>query len=312
MRATSALLIATLARTLAAGAEAAPGDAARHWAPSLAITTGLLAQDVRSRSRAGSVLGPALSTQPQLVRPATSGDGTLFAAQVGASLELMTPRLADGFADPRLFAHAGAAAAFGSTKNLSREGSVDVIAPPPVLPATFFGESAVVGQGTQTQSEIRRLLVSAGGGVAFSVDWWGLRFRIKPSLEYFREEVRLEGVTNRAILVRGTSGNVEADTRTTILLSQFDDRVRKIQLASAATKAYHGVGPGLELETDVERIGPFMWTMFASGKATAFIGNLEFGTNAVNQFGETAAWNFEKERWAYRANAGIRFRWQPE
>ena len=140
----------------------------------------------------------------------------------------------------------------------------------------------------------------------------GLRLRIKPSIEYFREVVRLEGVTNRAVLVRGTSGNVQADTSTTILLSQYDDRVRQIELASADTKAYHGVGPGLEIETDVERFGPVVWTMFLSGKATAFIGNLEFATNAVDEFGEVAGWNFEKDRWAYRANAGIRFRWLPE
>ncbi len=312
VRAASPLLILTLALPLATGAESQPGDGARRWSPSLAITTGLLAQDAKASSFAGPVIGPVLDPNPQQIRPATDGAGTLLAAEVGASLELMTPRLVDGFAQPRLFVHAGLAAAFGSAKNLALEGALEPLAPPPVLDTTFFGENVVVGQGTQTQAQVQPLLVSAGGGIAFDVDWWGLRLRIKPSIEYFREEIRLEGVTNRAIFVRGTTGNVEADTRTSILLAQYDDRVRKLSLASAVTKAYHGVGPGLEIETDVERIGPFIWSMFVNGKATAFIGNLELATNAVNEFGEAAGWNFEKARWAYRANLGLRFRWLPE
>ena len=301
-----------LALPLAAGAEVAPGDEASRWIPSLAIHTGLLAEDASARSFAGPVLGPVLSTTPQLIRPSASGDGTLLAALVGTSLELMTPRLSAAYAEPRLFLHAGAAATFGSPKNLAREGSYGPLGPPPVLETTFFGENTIVGQGTQTEAQSQRWIVSAGGGVAISVDWFGFRLRIKPSIEYLREVVRLEGVTNRAVLIHGTSGNVFADTSVAILLSQYDDRVRQIELAGAETKAYHGVGPGLELETDVERFGPFIWSVFASGKATAFIGNLEFATNATNQFGEVAGWNFEKDRWAYRANVGLRFRWLPE
>lgn len=304
VRAASPLLILTLALPLAAGAESKPSDGARRWSPSLAITTGLLAQDAKASSFAGPVIGPALEPISQPIRPATDGAGTLLAAEVGASLELMTPRLADGFAQPRLFAHAGLAAAFGSAKNLAHEGALEPLAPPPVNPHDPFSEDVVVGQGTQTRAQTQPLLVSAGGGVAFDVDWWGLRLRIKPSIEYYREEIRLEGSTNRAIFVRATNGN--------ILLAEFDDSVRKISFASAVTQAYHGVGPGLEIETDVERIGPFIWSMFVNGKATAFIGDLELATNVVNEFGEVADWSFEKARWAYRAHLGLRFRWLPE
>jgi hypothetical protein len=321
------LCLLMLALAASARAETRGDREFQRWLPSLSIHTGLLAQDARAEAVAGPVLGPTAEGAADRIelRPRASGDNTLLGGLVGASLELMTPSLAPVFSEPRFFVHGGGTATFGAAKNLAHEGAAADLEPPPLsLNNPFFAAKDVLGQGTRTEVEPERWLVSAGGGLVLTFDVFGTRLRVKPSLEYFREEVRLEGSTLRAVGLTTPSGAGNAreariyvadDVPPTTTGPRFSDPVngiRQISLHAVKTKAYHGVGPGLEIEADVERFGPFMGSIFASGKATAFIGNLEFGTNAVNPFGESAAWTFEKERWAYRALVGLRIRWQPE
>jgi len=68
---------------------------------------------------------------------------------------------------------------------------------------------------------------------------------------------------------------------------------------------------------DTARAGPFMLTVFLSGKAYKMLGNLGMdltGSVATEEFGTvtTADWSFEKDPWSYRAHVGLRFRWLPE
>jgi hypothetical protein len=264
------------------------------------------------------------------IRPSSSGNAQLFGGLFGASLELSTPSLITGLGFPRLFLHGDGTAAFMQPKKASKEGAVEPLTSPEVERDTqSFAVDDVLGQGTEVEAEIQTWLVSAGGGIAFTFDLLGVRWRIKPSVEYLREEVKMTGVTQRAVALVGRDKNHNILIRDDALQSpesapgrssfvpepgfyKFSRGVRPISLTSSKTRAYHGVGPGLEIETDVERFGPFMVSMFASGKATAFIGDLGIGTNAVNELGESAAWNFEKDRWAYRALVGMRLSWLPE
>ena len=78
------------------------------------------------------------------------------------------------------------------------------------------------------------------------------------------------------------------------------------------TRTFDGVGAGLELEVDTARLGPIQSSLYATGRAYRLIGTLDTTLTAINEFGETATWNFEPERWLFRAGVGFRFRWSPE
>ncbi|MGE4652750.1 MAG: hypothetical protein AAEJ53_17835, partial [Myxococcota bacterium] len=93
----------------------------------------------------------------------------------------------------------------------------------------------------------------------------------------------------------------------------FAEEVRLISLAAPKTSMdMNGIGPGIEVDTDAGRLGPFMATLFAGASAYYFLGDLDFQAVGVNEYGETANFDFEANRWAYRIQAGLRFRWQPE
>ena len=78
----------------------------------------------------------------------------------------------------------------------------------------------------------------------------------------------------------------------------------------------HGIGPALEAELDAARIGPIVSSILIGFNAYHFLGDLEetvTGTaNSGSTAPETATYRIEFDQWAYRAETGIRFRWQPE
>ena len=134
--------------------------------------------------------------------------------------------------------------------------------------------------------------------MAFTLEWGERRIRIKPSVEWMREKIETTGEVRRAVPLVGVPGDP----------SDF----REIVLSGSDSKVYHGIGPGLEVETEPVRPGPFMMTVYLSAQAYSFLGDLDITFSDVNEFGEFADWKFEKNRWAYRGGVGLRFRWQPE
>ena len=131
-----------------------------------------------------------------------------------------------------------------------------------------------------------------------------------------------------------------------------DAGFREINLDASSTRVYHGVGPGLELEMDTGRVGPFVVSIYSGMRAYHFSGddlsvkfvaqndrNDEFtldgldpgpGNNVEgrneNLFRncnvpttpgqetpcESTSFSFEKESWAYTGHVGLRFRFSPE
>jgi hypothetical protein len=167
----------------------------------------------------------------------------------------------------------------------------------------LVSETNVGGQGSSTTAEVKPLLLSAGAGVAFTLEPWERRLRIKPSVEYLREEIEVTGVVHRA--EDTTPPPIPGDTTAD----------RFIEMQGSGQKTYHGIGPGLEVELDTARAGPFMLTIFVSGAAYKILGDREvsFTDSFTDEFGtETAAWSFEKPAWSYRAGVGLRFRWLPK
>jgi hypothetical protein len=119
-----------------------------------------------------------------------------------------------------------------------------------------------------------------------------------------REKLRVTGQVHRAVQIWEPAGPGDR-------LVENDD-FRFIQLNAGESKLYHGVGPGIEFEGDVSRTGPFVLSVYLSGQAYRFFGNLDVDLSDTNEFGETANWSFSKQAWGWRARVGLRFQWLPE
>lgn len=305
-----------LALALARAAEAAePADETLRWVPSFSLFFDALGQKASGSVMSGAVLGPPLpggctgpdpragrlcaGSDPKL-RPDSASSDTDVAPLVGASLELMTPRLFDAALRPRLFVHGDGAASFGFERNLAGEGRPGPFqAPVPRAADNDVAEVTVFGQGTRAKAQVKRLVLSAGGGVAFSLDLFERRLRIKPSFEYLREEVDLIASLRRAVKL---TSRVAPGTL---------DGYRFVVLEASATRTLDAIGPGLEIEADTLRAGPFLLSVYAAGRGYHFLGDLDDALTASNEFGESATWTFERESWAWRAGVGLRFRLIP-
>jgi hypothetical protein len=283
-----------------AASEPEPKDETDRWVPALAVFSGVLVQKVEAT--VVSSVRPAPSDLPDQPPPGTPFDGDDVAVDpfVGGTAELMTPGLSFVPGRPRLFLHGDVAAQFGFERDVVKEGN------PGEMPRVDDGglpipELAVPGQGSVVTAEAGQFLFSAGAGVAFTVEAWERRLRIKPSVEYMQEKIEVTGVVHRAEDTNPDDPSTVAD--------------RFIEMQGSGKKTYRGIGPGLEVELDTARAGPFMLTIFLNGAAYKILGDREisFTDSFTDEHGtETAAWSFEKDPWSYRAGVGLRFRWLPE
>jgi len=287
-------------------------DETERWVPSLAVIGGLLVQQADASVESGELTG---SDPPEPVSPSASGDDIMVGPFVGASVELMTPGVSFVAGRPRLFLHGDASGYFGPSRDIAREGAPESLPQEPQPPLT--PEVSVPGQGSKTSVELDTLVISAGAGVAFTLDAWQRRLRIKPSFEYFQEDVEVSGLVSRA--VRLDEGSTDP---------RVDATYRFIEIDGSKGKTYRGIGPGLEIEMDAAQIGPFMLTLFLSGQAYKMLGDLEVeftGSSEGRVVGpraddpefadlgtETATWSFEKDPWSFRGALGLRFRWLPQ
>ena len=337
-------LVVTLA---AVGAHAQGRDESSRWEPSFALDFDFLGQKGRGSVETGPVLGPPLSpfdrdedllapgsgcvneTQPPvtappgtppiytrdgslcatsnptpaIIQPFSSSSDTSIVPVVGASFGLMSPSLlGDRLLRPRLFVHGDVSSGFSYERNLAGTGSPGRFAvPSDSNPAeNNLEELSVKGQGSRTRMQVDRWLFSGGVGVAFSGEIFQRRFRIKPSVEYLREKVEYIGVVHRAVKRIRPSGINDLN------------RFRLIALSDSTERSYDGVGPGLELEVDAARLGPFVSSVFLFGRGYYLFGDFDIQMSATNEFGESATWTAELDRWAWRSGVGFRIRWSPE
>jgi len=253
-----------------------------------------------------------------LVLPA-SGSNLLLAALVGLSTELMTPGIQDVPGRPRLFLHNDANLAFSQVHSVGREGVPTGAEFPPVTDTIFPIEAEVNGIGSVTNAEVKTLMVSGGLGVAFTLDAWERRLRIKPSFEYMREKIEVTGKLTRAFRQdTGRAGGAGVPDIPSAYLPS-------IQLESTDDLVVYGIGPGLELEMDAARAGPLMLSVFVGGQAYRMLGNRDLqledtqliqvpddNPNTPAEQDVDAQWNFHKHAWSYRGGLGVRFRWLPE
>jgi len=305
-------------------------DESQYWVPAFSLYFDAHGQKLEGSVTTGPVLGPPLSdggcldssdgsrdpgelcpsgrpNKEQILADDTGGD-TSVSPLVGASLELMTPALTERFLRPRLFAHADLASAFSFERTVAGIESPGPFEFPPIFLsqnddplAVRFDELSIFGQGSRARVQLERWVWSAGLGAAFGFDVLGRRVRVKPSLEYLHQELELIGTVHRAVKLKHPQVSVV----------DFRD-FRLLQLSGTETESYDGIGPGLEVEADAARLGPFVSSVYATARGYYLLGDLDTEFSASNEFGETATWSFEPQRWVWRAGVGLRFRWLPE
>ncbi|MHA7839573.1 MAG: hypothetical protein ACX98W_19085 [bacterium] len=289
------------------------------WTPAASVWGGFLFTEMQSNLVSSDVLGPAAFSPPELeqpIQPPGDGEDLQPAPFIGGSLELMTPALIEDLPGrPRLFVHGGATANFAQEDDLTRrlDARPELSIPASLLTgpndtAPNLPAENILGQGSRATVRIEPLAFSAGIGIALEVPVFDRIVRIKPSVEYFSYEVEASGIVNRAVAV--TSGGSEPNE-----LSDF----RRILLEYKRTKRFHGIGPGLEIESDVARLGPFVTSVYATGRLYSILGGRQIDQIAFNDSAsdpqaqqENVRSSTEVDRWAYRAGVGLRLHWAPE
>ena len=309
----AALCFAAALAMVSAPSGAAQERSEEGWVPSFALFYDMLGNRANGAITTTDVLQPPITTDcrefnqdlwgcpqspVQLTFP-SAGHDTDVVPMVGASLELMTPRLLERLLAPRLFAHADGAVAFGFERNLAGERKPDAfLAETPVPPAFDIFERSVAGQGSRALIQVERWVFGAGLGAAFTANVFERTIRIKPSFEYFPHELDMISSVRRAVK--------QVDPA-----SSLDD-FRLIALSAEDTVTLHALGAGLELEADAGRLGPIITSLFIMGRGYRYASDLDYTFTDSNELGESATWSYEIDPWLWRAGLGIRFRWVPE
>ncbi len=364
------------------------GNDLRRWAPALAIQSGMVSQTGSGNLQTSEVYGargplfeytgppecplanqtcPAVFPTPQndfLLRNAgieVSGEERMMTPYFSVAAELMSPDFSSfcpfcsHIANPRAVVHADVGYAFAQDRPVARSGTpADIMTlptPPPLLPADeSYNEATISGQGARISARTGSLIVAAGAGLAFTFNSGERTFRIKPTFEYLREELRIKATLRHATQVSLQSPpHDESSFPASPEIPLSDDATpgdagfREIRFDAGRTRILHGIGPGLELEMDTGRAGSFLVSVYGGARAYRFMGDMgvDFYTeNSPNAdeflpLGQTnveertendqrnctlndptqcenASFHFEKERWAYTGHVGIRFRWSPE
>jgi hypothetical protein len=310
------IALAALALLWANPAPADSGDENElgRWVPAFAVWYDMLGQKAEGSIEPGDVIETPLPPEqctignqdvfgcpnsPLQITPSTASNDTNIVPGVGAGIELMTPRLIEGFLSPRLFARGEAELTFGFERNVAGERKPGPFFTDPLKPTEFdVAEQSVGGQGSRAKLQTRPLVFGAGLGAAFTTTIFQRTIRVKPSVEYLYEEVDLVASVRRAVKLEDPTPD----------LSGF----RLITLEADDRQTLHAFGGGLEIEADTGRIGPFVLALFLNGRGYRFTGNLNHTLTDTNERGETATWRFELDPWAWRAGVGARFRWVPE
>jgi len=322
-----------VALVLSAGAAFAEGasrakTADDRWVPAFSFYSG-----AQVRNQEGRVSGPL---QVEVGVP-ERGDELAVFAFTGMSLELSTPKLFSA-SGPRFFAHVDASLSFDSDRPIAGEGN-----PGPIeYPVNTAGQTlelapvtGMLGQGTSLHSEAKPLVLSAGAGLSFEFKALGRTLRIKPSLEYMWQETQASVEVGYLVSTQVVTGSSVCSR---VAVPQVPPGVAQpcasAFLSTSKTKAFHSLGPGIEIEMDTGRVGPVMLALYASGQAYRLLGDGEIDLNASEPLFLPDGFNplgtppgslpagvqdpvdvmgsVDLDPWHYRFGVGLRFRWLPK
>lgn len=239
-----------------------------------------------------------LADSPQRTR--VVGDNLKAFVAVQGHLELMTPRLLDSYGQPRLFVRGGAGRSWDS-EELSAENKPGNPAEVPLPAGGPPPIEGVIGTGTGVRSIFSPYFYTASAGVAFTIPLEERTLRIKPSVEYRRGSMEIEGIVSHAISIRDNGSC----------------RCSLGKLLSKEQQDHDMLGFGLEAELDAQRAGPMLVSFFASSQAyrvlsgrklrTAESGFLDDGVTPLSLRTRVFL-----DEWSFSVGVGMRFRWSPE
>jgi hypothetical protein len=265
-----------------------------RWVPGFSAFSGVLIQDRQAAIES-------------VERGLVEGDSNAVFGFVGFSAELATPALGPVPGRPRLFVHGDASILFDSQESVANQGSPGPLLEmgPPSNPNQPPPVAAVTGQGSAVKVQTQPLGLSAGAGVAFSLEAWERAFRIKPSIEWQWQEDEVTGQLGVAESI-ADPGNPQAQCP-----------CRKVLVEASTTQGFHSLGAGLEIEMDAARAGPVMLSLYTSGQAYHVLGDRTVELTGTGTFDDgdrdvSFVAGYERDPWHCRIGVGLRLRWLPE
>lgn len=286
-------LRAIAAMIVSAACPALASENADAWVPGVAAFGGVFTEAWQSRGDSDA-------------RIPFSGDTDLVSPFVGLSAELMAPSPVFGWGRPRPFLHGDVAIAFDSGWNTAREGSQGKVVIPVIdsdmdgIPDVQPSVQSATGTGSTARHEAEPLRLSTGLGVAFDLELLGRTLRLRPSVEYLWQQTEIRVFVSDA---ESIGGGVLCPCRI-------------LQLASRETLAFHGIGPGFELELDAGRLGPFATSIYGGVQGYYELGERKVKIKASDAYDDGKLANaqaiFEKDPWNFHGTIGIRLRWLPD
>lgn len=285
-------------------------DGADLFVPSLHVISGVTVQDWEATVSSEICRGCAFPDPTAVpLRDSDDGSDRDVTPYVGAGLELMTPSLLPG--GLRLFVGGEFAAAFGTDRNVAREGDPGIVANPAPAgsPNQRFDADVATGQGSLTRATMDHFTYGAHAGVAIPIELFGRRIRLKPAVAWMQYRIEVEGqVADAECLPFGTT------TECNTLRGGF---LRPIPMRAETTETFDGIGPALDIEMDTGRYGPIGSSLFAGVRVYNILGDREVELSSpVLSFNDPvgndqtrARFTFEVDPWVYRVGVGMRFQW---
>jgi hypothetical protein len=263
-----------------------PADEFERWVPSLWLGMGFLAQrgygDVQSS-----------------VRPAAEDDDIMLVPLVGLGAELMTPSLIEPGGHPRIFISGGVRYAPKVERSLAQEGNPGSMLLPDPVPEGFDAQ-LIANQGSDVSVYTEPWVWRAGLGVAFTVPVRERRLQIKPSVEYFQEQVKIEGIVTNA-----------TDKPEPVPPTRRPDEVFELtELGASTTETFRGLGPRLALELEAAQSGSVGVSVFVEVATYWLLGDRDVSFGATDGT-QSAVFGFKKSSVAFDAGLGVRFSWRP-
>jgi hypothetical protein len=298
-----------------AAAEEDSQESGKLFVPSFHVISGVTIQEWDATVSSEICRGCTFpSASAEILRPSVDGNDRDVTPYVGGGLELMSPALPmpGGL---RLFIGGEFAAAFGTDRNVAREGDPGLIGnpAPAAAPNQPFDEDVATGQGSLTKATMDHFTYGAHAGVAIPLELFGRRIHLKPAVAWMQYRIEIEGEIADAECFQPPFGQLN---QCNALLggSRF---LRPITMTAETDETFDGIGPALDIEMDTGRYGPIGSSLFVGVRVYNILGDRKVELSSpVLSFNDPVGvdqtrsrFTFEVDPWIYRVGAGMRFQW---
>jgi len=289
-----ALLMLSAGPVLAdAPSTARPGD--DQWIPSLSVILGFT--NTKVDGTVETCEASFFVCNPSISRPADQSQNKLNSITVGGTLQIETPTLPIPHLRPRLFFEGEISHVSSQRRSIAKEGDPSTVLTEPA--GSVFPDSAILGQGSETDVDEKNIQYGAVAGISIPVDIGEWRLSIKPSARYLRKKLYFRGIVSN-----GDRPGVLAQPPPTAVLLLQDETSLDVD----------AVGPGLEIELAAAEVGSLAASVYVSGGAYRILSDRSVdmqadGFDSEGNIRYFSDWSADIEPWIYRASVGMRIRW---